>query len=836
MKRIFTLVLTVCLALSAMALSNVSYEVVKASTVQPALSSAVLEKPHTMKQGLTPARLEYLAQRAGVAEAAETIQINGSISDCYYELGEWYVAVKSADGAYAVQFGIESENAESFVGEYDEKVASSGLCGVYDYVNVGEDGKPATSDFTTFTLKITEANGVMALDATAVAENGNTYVIHATETDGEVIEPGETIQINGSISECFYEFGEWYVLVMGADGLYAAEFGIESEDSESFVGEYDEEAASYGLCNVHDLKTLDEEGDPTAYEMTTFTLKVTEAGGVMTLDATAVAEDGNTYVIHATDGEVDVQKIVNVKAHNMRIENYEGMWYEVYASNEDYNIQIDLEPDQLTTPYGTWSADSINFYLTPGATAETVAEAQIVVSQDETGDKLTGTVLLYDGTQYVLEFDATETKVLPELPAEVDFTAGNFYINTSLASWMGVYICEASNELYTGRIYLQTGLVYGQHTEVMIFSLTDTETGAAYELEVASADITVGRNASGDALVGTIQTTNNKTITLTWTQTFPEKPETAIDLVFETENTKIVIVSGAFQFGSAGLFPEANLPEGYDGISMSLAFFADGVAGTYSNVDVYGTATGMYYTNSANQNDFVEAQISLSNVTVEDDTEAETYTLTGDVLTLDGVLYHVTMVAPYPKVEPLEYDASEGAVDRAFTTEDFMEMKTTDYSELYGFYAVAFDVESTEDLFGLMFFTDQLDSKFTLPEGTYTINSTQAPGTVYASAGISDGQPTYSLYATFSGDNLEKLYFLVSGTVTVAHTDGELRVTVDALNSYGLSVHLTYNALQTGLTDTEAEAVTAKKVITPEGQLQIIRGEHIYDATGAVIR
>ena len=83
--------------------------------------------------------------------------------------------------------------------------------------------------------------------------------------------------------------------------------------------------------------------------------------------------------------------------------------------------------------------------------------------------------------------------------------------------------------------------------------------------------------------------------------------------------------------------------------------------------------------------------------------------------------------------------------------------------------------------------------------------------------------------------NEEGLYCLVDGTVTVEKVDGKLKVEVDAVNSYDLSVKLHYNEAGTPVENITTEKTNVSKRLV-NGQLLIIRNGATYNATGALVK
>ena len=142
----------------------------------------------------------------------------------------------------------------------------------------------------------------------------------------------------------------------------------------------------------------------------------------------------------------------------------------------------------------------------------------------------------------------------------------------------------------------------------------------------------------------------------------------------------------------------------------------------------------------------------------------------------------------------------------------------------------------------LWFTLSETDPDIVVPEGTYPINSTAAPGTVFASAGInqSTGEITPSFFASLViGDDgklyyTDPLYFIVDGTVTVEKVDGQMVMTVDAVNSYGVKVYIHYDAAATDLHNLFQDTTSALKCIE-NGQVVIIRNNSKYSLLGTRI-
>ena len=142
---------------------------------------------------------------------------------------------------------------------------------------------------------------------------------------------------------------------------------------------------------------------------------------------------------------------------------------------------------------------------------------------------------------------------------------------------------------------------------------------------------------------------------------------------------------------------------------------------------------------------------------------------------------------------PLKYDATaaDGALDYTFA--EGATATATDKG-FYGTYVV--DAADASCELGLLFIYPEgvADAETTIPEGTYTISDSQAPGTVMASSGYSSQGLGYSFFINVDAEGYIELpmYFLVSGTVEVTKVEDGLKVEVNGLNSNDVPVHVVY--------------------------------------------
>ncbi len=235
-------------------------------------------------------------------------------------------------------------------------------------------------------------------------------------------------------------------------------------------------------------------------------------------------------------------------------------------------------------------------------------------------------------------------------------------------------------------------------------------------------------------------------------------------------------------------------------------------AGTYTAADLY--AQDSYILTETDSISFVSGSIVLA-VNAEG-----VATVTGSLVGNDGNTYTLNIVCPAP--DEHEYDDDSDFI-RNFSSYTI----DTEYLSEYGdIFVEASDADGYQITLDLYVPTGASG----LVAGTYEINSTYEAGTV--AAGIYDS----GIYPSFAGkgtsEDLENVWYLVSGTVVV---DANLNITVSALNSLGHTINVTLKASgATGIEETLATGKTVK--VLRNGQLLIMKGEKTFDVMGARIR
>ena len=259
--------------------------------------------------------------------------------------------------------------------------------------------------------------------------------------------------------------------------------------------------------------------------------------------------------------------------------------------------------------------------------------------------------------------------------------------------------------------------------------------------------------------------------------------------------------------------------------------------GLFDHTDFYPVDTWVKVWNATTK-EYEEYSVQKGTMTVE--VKDNILTAVASFICDNAVQYDLTFKTGYER-EHIGFDSEEGEVDYTYTSESYFEF-TTDYVESHN--QLYFDILAPDysNVTAMVFFVDHMDDDITIPEGVYPINSSMALGTVYASPGVAVGGgpiQSYFCYTYVEGEyiyfNEEGLYCLVDGTVTVEKVDGKLKVEVDAVNSYDLSVKLRYNEAGTPVENITTDKTNVSKRLV-NGQLLIIRNGATYNATGALVK
>jgi hypothetical protein len=203
------------------------------------------------------------------------------------------------------------------------------------------------------------------------------------------------------------------------------------------------------------------------------------------------------------------------------------------------------------------------------------------------------------------------------------------------------------------------------------------------------------------------------------------------------------------------------------------------------------------------------------------------------IIAADAVQYEVTMISKYN--EYLDYDATKGAIDRTYNALDNVLLETYDNDN-----AAYMEISAADgsDLCALYFIVEEYDDAITIQPGLYTISKSLDAMTVLASVGAVENSPYPSFYAkqNAQGNLVAPLYFMVGGTVEVKNENGNLYIEVNAVNSYGVPMHIVYNGTATSNVENIGAVTSDAEKKIEHGQLLIFRNGKAYNALGTQVK
>ena len=619
-----------------------------------------------------------------------------------------------------------------------------------------------------------------------------------------------------------------------------------------------------GIDGYYSHKLLDDENSKIVYKG--------NEQGVMELEGVIYGAEniygGLTYVFMfealtndtcfynvAMEAPVQAKDTIVITSTNTIINDMYGISEQtilVDASTNEYEIAAAYNATSITTP-AEYPTGSSYVYLTDLKTGQKIES--IVCNLKITGNKLEGyqveiTMFGTDYKYYIMHLSygvpkVKETKVLDfkenaktmyyiRVPILHELQMANFDGEYSV-SFDFLYIDQVmGGEFDMSNMFdEQTFLIH--HVE---------ENGETYDVPVKFAEFggkiwqkndTTFLTASilgFDSIqyeISMFHTIPTPTKTVTYTFDGLENEE-AVLLTNSVSSSGIFILDGMSDDGE--LMAKVNV-ERITNKSIEGTFYNDG---KFDHTDFYPTDTWVKVYNTTTKS-YDEYSVQKGTMTVK--VENDIVTAVASFICDDAVQYDLTFKTEYTR-ERIPFDKEDEDFD--FTYGPDSHINVTDWRP-DGFRLIElFMVDADETVVADFYFVvDQdvaTDPDIVLPAGVYPINASWQSGTTLACSGVAaDGPfPSYVCFVDAEGylDPLN-LWCMVDGTVTIEKVDGKMKVEVDALNSYDMSVKLHYNPAQSAVEDITVDNTNISKRII-NGQLLIIRNGQAYDATGALVK
>jgi hypothetical protein len=272
---------------------------------------------------------------------------------------------------------------------------------------------------------------------------------------------------------------------------------------------------------------------------------------------------------------------------------------------------------------------------------------------------------------------------------------------------------------------------------------------------------------------------------------------------------------------------------------ISVAPIASMVEGTFINdgkFGKFGAADGRYDFNAGetfiySENDWQNYPIEKGTLVVDLAPDG-TLTAEAELIARNAVCYRIKMTSEYNT--HLDFDEPDMDVDRTYTIED--QVFIEDQIDPNGYIYLSITAADMSDMCAFFFFVEEADDDIVIPVGTYPINLTEEYGTVQANPGVQGNGVFPSFYAQMleDGSLIVPLWLLVGGTVDVTKDEeGNAHLEVNAVNSYGVPVHIVYDGtpINTAVENTQSPTTRSQKLLR-NGHLIIKNAGAEYNAQG----
>lgn len=822
MKKLFSLFVV---AFMAMGLAATPATQLKNLTDAPAQSTNQLRALRLINQDVTKR-----ANHAAVAEksfkkqhalgmkkaAAEDIVLNGEgfLVGPEYEAatGEWYIALEAQGYTFRLCWFGDEDN----------------YCGTYTFDDMSMDyswGWYQSADmfyeiyFQDVTMTVSEkVEGSLKqiiLDATILDTNDRTYKVHSVHS---AFSPKSTVENILDNSTVTMDFG-FYVLE-GSNNDLSVKLGVLSDVIE---GEYTK--ASFDMNQTKIVyKGVEQE-----------LLQANMMIGLAELDNGSL---GYKAALHFYNQDTVLHKVmmtvplpaakdtIQVECHNLSVDesfaDYGFMM--LYASNKEYDIFAMYE--DFAAAEGVY--ENIALTVTDKTTWLDCSSIRGTLTLKETAEGWEANIEAYCDDYNWYSIDMNFEVPVPTKTVKVEFD------KSALASFRAdqlnmIQLIQYADDYEASITIYNTSLGESFDMEKVLLDYTEFYDWTV-ESSVEIADVKGVLNQRGDTTIinASYIGFNAVQYDVEFWYVVPTPTDTVeIEMPVKFTNT---LQDGYYILSSY-------TPD--NSIFISLSPMTDGeVAGTFINDGLFGkfgAEGGRYDFYSGNTFIYVESEwqnytIEKGELVVEHAADG-TITAVAKFIARNGVYYHVKMTSEYNT--HLDFDEPEEIIDRVYTTAD--NVTIDDQTENNGYIYLALTAADGSDMAAFFFFAEETDEDIIVPAGVYPIDASEEYGTVFANPGVQGDGVWPSFYARMMEDGslIVPLWLLVDGTVEVTKTeDDKPYLEVNAVNSYGVEVHIVYDGTTTGGTDINKPSDNTHKVLR-DGQLLIIREGKTFNVVGA---
>lgn len=776
--------------------------------------------PTAAKQAI-PTNVASKAPAKAAAEATDTVEIVATTWVWkYYEAdNDWFTTLVDATETYEIKLDYVSDTQAGTFTEDDCLMDYTGM-----YIN-GEDDSRTIVTFTEVDIVVTDDENGLTLHAELLSTDNVLYIVDAhiaplPEPKGNV----ELAYVNAELVDATLSSSAFQFSAFEND-YYTSIFIY----SDQVVGEYE----TIDMYDPYYNYIAHVDGaDTTFVDFLDLHAVVTIEGKTYNLVADVLGSDTIMYHITMSYTKPDPTDTIDIVATNLYIDEFE-FWGMVFttatASNDEYEVTFDLS---IALEEGEYATEDFNAsYCGIVRTSDMAEIAMTEISATVTGEGgdrvIKAEVVGNDNVLYNMDLSYVVPEATDTVQVVFDELASAEYYSSSADYYI---VNQNENFIVTLDIFEEKGNLMGEYS-AEDFDLYYTQLGV-----IADGDTTVVTIADAKAVV---TATEEEGIVLI------EAELTGMDAVLYKISTKADVADKGLEYDATeGFLIDEYTTEdiytindqsanGYimfdveaaDGSDlMGLVFWVDGAdentiipTGTYqiNGTGEAGTvlastgmgAQGLTYSLYATMEDgyIVPPCWFMTGGEVVVTEEDGVLKIAVDAVNSNNLIIYVTCEYNLNTQQGLPYDATEeeGALNRTYGAEDQV-FFTTDFLPDFGMLFVDVMPADNSEILCVGFMADEIDSQITITPGTYEISASGEIGTAMASTGLTeDGYITESYFATLTADGYltTPLYYLVSGTVVVENVDGQFKMTVDAVNSNGIPVHVVYDPTATSGND-----------------------------------
>ena len=727
----------------------------------------------------------------------------------YYESdNDWYTTLIDATQTYEIKLDYVSDTQ---AGTFTEADCLMDYTGMYIY---DEEGSRTIVGFTEVDIVVTDDENGLALNAELLSTDNVLYVVSAFIAP--LPEPKATVEL--AYANATLEDG---TRSSGTFQFWGDENGVYTSillASDQVEGEYNKFDMYVDYANY--IMFVDG-ADTTFVDFLDLNAVVTKEDKTYNLVADALGSDTIMYHITMSYTKPAPTDTIDIVATNMVVDEFEfwGMVFcTVQASNDEYTVTLDMANG---LPMGELTSEDFNVEYSSVyriADAEEIVFEEIIsatVSEVEGKPAVKAQVVGVDNIVYNLDL----SYVVPEPTDTVNVVFDDVVEAQYYGESADYYIVnENENYIVVLDIFEERGNLMGEYTaedfDMYYTQLGVIEAGDTTAVEIADAKAVVTPVEEGIVLIEAELIGMNAVLYKVSTKADVSNKGLQYDATegsLEDEYTTEDLYTINDQSANGYIMLDVESADGND--LMGLVFWVDGAdentiipTGTYP-IDASGEAgtvlastgygaNGLTYSLYATLDEEgyinIPCWFMVGGIVVVSE-ENGILSITVDAVNSNNLPIYITCEYDLNTKQGLQYDMTEGSVERTYSDADVVEINT-EYVAQYGELYLDITAADGSDMISLAFFVEEADAEIGIPAGVYTIDDSGDYGTVCASPGVQDNSIYPSFYGKLSatGGIVPPCYFMVGGQVVVENVNGALKLTIDALNSYDVPAHIVY--------------------------------------------